>query len=159
MSLAGIIFILSPIYMLTYISLSSSESLAFCLKGSWQLLLSSADPSLLWRWRRPTSLPGRAACPGEQLSPWQAPLHQELLEPRRVWSEQVQTCTLSITSACQPRAPHPNPAKDKIISNILSVRGGTGCSACHGLRLVLKSLSKRFFCTSEAVKAFLCELC
>lgn len=37
---------LSPIYMLTYISLSSSESLAFCLKASWQLLLSSADPSL-----------------------------------------------------------------------------------------------------------------
>lgn len=51
---------LSPIYMLTYISLSSSESLAFCLKGSWQLLLSSADPSLLWLWRSRTSLRGRA---------------------------------------------------------------------------------------------------
>lgn len=52
-------------------------------------------------------LPGRAACPGEQLSPWQAPPCQELLEPRRVWSEQVQTCTLSISAARQPRAPEP----------------------------------------------------
>lgn len=99
---------LSPIYMLTYISLSSSESLAFCLKASWQLLLSSADPSFLWHWRRRTSLPGRAACPGEQLSPWQSLLCQVLLEPRRVGSEQVQTCTLSITLHASPE-PHSLP--------------------------------------------------
>lgn len=58
-SSAEIIFMLYPTYMLTYISLSTSESLAFCLKASWQLLLSSADPSLLWCWKRQTPLPGR----------------------------------------------------------------------------------------------------
>lgn len=117
---------LCPIYMLTYISLSTSESLAFCLKASWQLLLSSADPSLLWRWKRQTSLPGGAIL-GSSSVPG-GPHHSG--HCRSKGGSGTDRYGPAPSAALLLRDPPSCPSPDKVIFRYhVSVQGRTSCDA------------------------------